>query len=209
LGGLQKGQQFTPGSASASLTKNFGVDPAVDEGTCPPPTPFGFDETGNGGSELQLKLATCKPDQTFVFDSAPGPPDDPTGPWVSVWASDQTQPRVPLIEKIVFPDKMVDGVPTLQHLAYTDAFPYDPSAAVRMPYCQLDPRDPSDLTGMTLAAGFLDDSTKGSVLPNDIGTNTQATSCLISLRIYVDANGNGWLEAYAYTDIDGLTKGTN
>src|SRR5207253_1677615 len=139
----------------------------VGEGTCPPPEVFGSDQT-NG--VLQIKLAACKPNQTFVFDT------EPNVPWVSVWASDQTQPLVPLIEKIVFPDPIVDGVPTLQHIAYTDAFPYDPSAAVQMPFCKLDPRDQSDASGMTLASAFKPDSTKSQVLPTDIGTTTPASS---------------------------------
>ena len=213
LGGLLKGQQFTPATPSASVTENFGVDPAVEEGTCPPPTPFGFDNTGAGGSELQIQLADCKPNQTFVFNFAPGPPADPNGPWVSVWASDQTQPKVPLIEHIVFPDPIVNGKPTFEHLSYTDTFPYDPTAAERMAFCQKDPRvpgpgDPSGL--MTLPQGFSDQVFQTDVLPaTNVGTQTPATTCLISLRTFVDANGDGWMEAYAATDIDGLTRGTN
>jgi hypothetical protein len=206
---LQKGQTFQPGSSGAMVTENFGVDPAVPEGGCPPgpPTTFGFDNTASGGSALQIKLAGCKAKpQSFVFDS--GAPDDPNFPWVSVWASDQTQPLVPLIERIVFPDAIVNGAPSLQHLAYTDAFPYDPAAAEQMAFCKLDPRDPSDLSGMTLAPGFTNDSTKSQVLPaTNAGTPTPATSCAISIRTYVDASGNGFLEAYLYTDIDGFTKG--
>jgi SdrD B-like protein len=203
---LQKGQQFTPSSAAASVTENFGVDPAVAEPEpCPPPTPFGIDNTGTGGSELQIKLAACKPNQTFVFNS--GALGDGS-PFVSVWASDQTQPLVPLIEKVVFPDPIVSGAPKFQHLAYTDAFPYDPDVAQQMAFCKLDPRDPSDTTGMTLAAGFLNDSTKSQILPaTDAGATTPATSCVISLRTYVDASGDTFLEAYVWSDIDGFTKG--
>ncbi len=211
---LLKGQTFQPGSSGASVTENFGVDPAVAEPTpCPPPTPFGIDNTGTGGSELQIQLAACKPNQTFVFDSAPGPPDDPNGPWVSVWASDQTQPLVPLIEHIVFPDPITNGKPTFEHLLYTDAFPYDPLAAERMAFCQKDPRvpGPGDPNGlMTLPQGFTDQEFKTDVLPaTNVGTQTPATTCLISLRTYVDANGKGWLEGYAASDIDGMTRGGN
>lgn len=204
---LQKGQQFTPSSAGANVTENFGVDSAVPEGGCPPgpPTPFGINNTGTGGSELQIQLAACKPNQTFVFNS--GTLGDGS-PFVSVWASDQTQPLVPLVEKVVFPDPIVDGAPKLQHIAYTDTFPYDPSAAQQMAFCKLDPRDPSDPNGMTLASAYQSDSTKSNVLPaTNVGTSTPATSCVISLRTYVDASGNGWLEAYVYSDIDGFTKG--
>jgi hypothetical protein len=208
---LQKGQTFQPSSSGATVTENFGVDPAVPEGNCPPgpPTTIGFDNTGSGGSALQIKLAGCKANpQSFVFDS--GAPGDPNFPWVSVWAADQTQPLVPLIEKIVFPDPIVNGAPKLQHIAYTDVFPYDPAAAQQMAFCQLDPRDPAGGPGgMTLAPGFLADSAKSQVLPaTNAGPNpAPATSCLISLRTYVDANKNSWLEAYVYTDIDGFSKG--
>ena len=206
---LQKGQTFQPSSSGSTVAENFGVDPAVPEAGCPPgpPTTFGFDNTSSGGSALQIKLAGCKArPQSFVFDS--GSPGDPNYPWVSVWASDQTQPEVPLIERIVFPDPITGGKPTLQHLAYTDVFPYDPAASEQMAFCRLDPRDPSDLSGMTLANGFLNDSTKSQVLPaTNAGTPTPATSCAISIRTYVDASGNSWLEAYVYTDIDGFTKG--
>jgi hypothetical protein len=204
LGGLPKGQQFQPNSAVANVIENFGVAPAVPEAGCPPgpPQPFGIDQTTG---LLQIKLAACKPNQTFVFNS--GNLNDGS-PFVSVWASDQTQPLVPLIEKVVFPDPIVSGAPKFQHLAYTDVFPYDPAAAEQMAFCKLDPRDPSDPSGMTLAAGFLDDSTKTQVLPaTNAGTATPATSCAISIRTYVDASGNTFLEAYAYGDIDGFTKG--
>jgi hypothetical protein len=210
LGGLPKGQQFQPSSAGANVTKNFGVDPAVAEPTpCPPQTPFGFNETNN---ELQIQLATCKPNQTFVFNS--GNLNDGS-PFVSVWASDQTQPLVPLIEKVVFPDPIVSGAPKFQHLAYTDVFPYDPAAAEQMAFCKLDPRDPSDPNAMRLLGtagppptGFRNDNSKSLVLPDtNAGTATPATSCVISLRTYVDANGNSFLEAYVWSDIDGFTKG--
>jgi len=200
LSGLQKGQQFTPSSASANVTENFGVDPAVPE-PCPPPSPFGGDQT-NG--ELQIQLATCKP-QTFVFNS--GTLSDGTTPFVSVWASDQTQPKVPLIEKILFPDPIVSGTPEYTGLSYTDDFPYDPAAAEPMAFCKLDPRDPGDPNGMTLTAHFQGDNNKGEVLPaTNAGTQTPATTCAISIRTFVDAGGKTWLEAYAYSDIDGFTK---
>lgn len=208
---LPKGQQFTPTLGSDSFTENFGVAPAIGEGTCPPQTPFGGDQTGG---ELQIQLGQCKAGQTFVFDTGNYPP--PNGaPWASVWAGDQTLVKVPMIEKWLFPDPIkADGTPTYTHIDYTDVFPYDPSVAQQMPMCKLDPRDSSDPNGMTLSTNlggynYTLDTNKGRVLPsyNPDGT-TPATSCAISIRIYVDASGNSWLEVYAYSDIDSWGKAT-
>ena len=147
-----------------------------------------------------IQLAACKPNQTFVFNS--GTLGDGT-PFVSVWASDQTQPLVPLVEHVVFPDPIVNGAPKFQHLAYTDTFPYDPAAAEPMASCLRDPR-----TGaMTLPAGFTDADFHAVLPATNAGTNTPATSCLISVETYVDSSGKHWLEAYALSDIDGFTKG--
>jgi hypothetical protein len=54
---------------------------------------------------------------------------------------------------------------------------------------------------------FTQDANKGLVLPafNPDGV-TPATSCAISTRIYVDANGKTQLEVYAYSDIDSWGK---
>jgi hypothetical protein len=130
-----------------------------------------------------------------------------------VWASDQTQPLVPLIEKIVFPDPIVPnknegGTPKYTGLSYTDAFPYDPGVAEPMPTCKVDPRDPSDPSGMSLPAGFTDAQLHSDVLPDKNGGPNPgtATSCVISVKTYVDAAGNTRLEAYVATDIDGFTR---
>jgi hypothetical protein len=201
-GALPKGQQFQPGSADATVTENFGVDPSVTD-PCTPPAPFGIDFTGNNppGSELMIQLAACKPNQTFVFNSGILP--DGTTPFVSVWASDQTQtPVVPLVEHIVFPDPLVNGAPKYVGLSYTDTFPYDPSAAESMATCKSDPR-----TGdMTLPSGFLDSDLQALLPATNVGTSTPATSCVLSVKTYVDASGKTWLEAYALTDADGFTK---
>ena len=212
LSGLQKGQQFTPSTPRANVTKNFGVDPAVNEPTpCPPQVPFGSNQT-NG--ELQIQLAGCKPFQTFTFSNGTLPDGSL---WASVFAADQVvtpaNPEIPLIEKWTFPDPIkADGTPTFTHVDYTDVFPYDPAAAQELPQCKLDPRDPSDPNAMTISTDvggvdFTLDANKGLVLPafNPDGT-TPATSCAISTRIYVDASGNTWLEVYAYSDIDSWGK---
>jgi hypothetical protein len=203
-GALQKGQQFQPSSAGATLTENFGVDPSQAQ-PCDPPVPFGIDLTGDNppGSLLKIQLAACKPNQTFVFNSGilGAPPD--TTPFVSVWASDQTLTQVvPLVEHIVFPDPLVNGAPKYTGLSYTDTFPYDPAAAEPMATCNSDPR-----TGdMTLPSGFMDSDLQALMPATNAGTSTPATSCVLSVKTYVDANGKTWLEAYALTDVDGFTK---
>jgi hypothetical protein len=202
---LPKGQQFTPSTGSATVTKNFGVDPSVAEPIpCPPQTPFGSDQTGG---ELQIQLATCKPNQTFVFQTGTIGTDDS---WASVFAADQSgstrNPEVPLVEKWVFTDPLnADGTPKYTHVAYTDVFPYDPSAAKPLPMCKLDPRDPSDPNGMTLSSNlggvdYTQDANKVRVLPGS------DTSCAISTKIYVDAQGVTRIEVFAYSDIDSWGK---
>jgi hypothetical protein len=209
LSGLPKGQQFQPGTASATVTKNFGVDLSVAD-NCPPQTPFGSDQTQG---EFQIQLATCKPNQTFVFDSG----TINGAHWASVFAADQVvtqqNPEVPLIEKWVFPDPLkADGTPMYEHVDYTDTFPYDPANAVQLPECKVDPRDlTADPSGMTLSTNvggvdFTQDANKGQVLPATNPDGTTATSCAISTRVYVDANGDHWLEVYAYSDIDSWGK---
>jgi SdrD B-like protein len=204
LSGLPKGQQFQPTTANAGVTKNFGVDPSVSEPTpCPPQTPFGGDQTGG---ELQIQLATCKPFQTFVFDT--GTIDG--APWASVFAADQVvtpqNPEVPLIQKWVFTDPLnADGTPKYTHVDYTDVFPYNPNDAKQLPMCKLDPRDPSDPNGMTLSSNlngvdYTQDANKTAVLPSS------DTSCAISTRIYVDAQGVTRIEVYSYSDIDSWGK---
>ena len=210
---LLKGQTFKPSSSGDNVTENFGVDPSVAPTPCDPPSPFGVDFTGDTppGNELMIQLAACKPNQTFVFNSGILP--DGTTPFVSVWASDQTLTQiVPLVEHIVFPDpidpdKAGGGAPRYTGLSYTDTFPYDPSVAEPMPTCKVDPRDPSDPSGMSLPSGFTDSMLHSNVLPaTNPGTSTPATSCVLSVRTYVDASGKTWLDAYAVTDIDGFTK---
>ncbi|HKD94309.1 MAG TPA: SdrD B-like domain-containing protein [Gaiellaceae bacterium] len=215
LTGLPKGQSFQPTTATPTVTRNFGVDQSEFENApqppCPPEVPFGADQT-NG--ELQIKLAGCKPSQTFVFGN--GTLADGSL-WASVFAADQvvtsSNPEVPAIEKWVFPDPIkADGTPRFTHVDYTDVFPYDPAVAQELPECRLDPRDPSDPSGMTISNNiggidFTQDSNKGLVLPafNPDGV-TPATSCAISTRIYVDAQGNTRLEVYAYSPIDSWGK---
>jgi hypothetical protein len=211
---LQKGQTFTPSSSGDNVTENFGVvEPVTDGGTCPPPSPFGIDNTGTGGSALHIQLATCKPGQTYVFNS--GVLLDGETPFVSVWANDQTLGKVPLIEHIVFPDPIVPskdggGAPKYTGLAYTDVFPYNPDAAEPMAVCKKDPRVPglNDPNGlMTLPQTFTDTNFHNDVLPaTNAGTATPATSCVLSVMTFVDASGNTWLDAYAASDIDGFTK---
>jgi hypothetical protein len=200
LSGLQKGQQFKPATGSDTVMEDFGVAPSVSD-PCSPPAPFGADLTGG---ELQIQLAKCKPSQTFVFNSGV---EADGKPWASVFAADQvmdpvTNPEVPLIEKWDFVDPLnPDGTPKYHHIDFTDVFPYDPTKAVELPMCKLDPRDPTDQNGMTLLPTYQDDSNKEQVLPQPQDGSTP-TSCAIQTRIYIADDGTTHLEVYAFSTID-------
>jgi hypothetical protein len=111
-------------------------------------------------------------------------------PFVSYWVDDTSQAAVPTVEKVTLPDAIQNGQPQYRNLFYEDGggFPVDASSLRPMQYCNLDPRDGSEF-GLNASAG---------VLPSG------ETSCIISLRIYVDAAGNGWLEVYDYSLTDSI-----
>jgi len=92
--------------------------------------------------------------------------------------------------RLPLPDAIQNGQPQYRNLFYEDGggFPVDASSLRQMQYCNLDPRDGSEF-GLNASAG---------VLPSG------ETSCIISLRIYVDAAGNGWLEVYDYSLTDSI-----
>lgn len=202
---LIKGQQFTPVTATDTVTaKNFGNVPAVLQ-PCVPPMPFGV--TDPGGSSYLIQLAACKPGQTFVFSltaaAIDGDPNNTPGT-VSVWVGDETlTPKVPLVEKIVFPFTIQpSSSEPLLVMHYDDTFPFSVVGAPTMPFCNLDPRDPSAIANPDFAIlpAYATHAGAAAVLP--IG----ATSCLIvqtesSTRL---ASGVGTYTAYVYSELDGL-----
>lgn len=204
---LIKGLVFTPLTATDTITaKDLGNVPAILQ-PCSPPQPFGPPASGNVSYSIQL--AACKPGQTFVFALIPAVVDGidtNTAPTVSVWVGDETQtPKVPLVEKIVFPFTIQPGATEpLLIMHYDDTFPFSIVEAPTMPFCNLDPRDPTALSNpdFTLLAAYTTHSGASSVLP---GT---ATSCLIvqtesSTRLG-SASGPGAYTAYVYSELDGL-----
>jgi SdrD B-like domain len=201
-GELKKGYSFTATSAAQDITgKDFGNVPAITE-PCPPPSPFGTDPN------YQIQLATCKAGQTFVFSSTSAVIDgnsNTPSPTFSVFVGDETQPLVPLVEKIVAPFTIV--TPTILNpqplvtLVYDDTFPFSLADAVPMPFCQRDPR----ATEFGLATRYGTAPYYASeVLP---GT---ATSCLIlqsQSAIRPDPTNHpdqGTYTAYVYSELDGL-----
>ena len=203
---LIKGWVFTPQTATDTITaKDLGNVPAVLQ-PCSPPQPFGPPASGNVSYSIQL--AACKPGQTFVFALIPAVVDGidtNTPPTVSVWVGDETQTKVPLVEKIVFPFTIQPGATEpLLIMHYDDTFPFSIVGAPTMPFCNLDPRDPAALSNpdFTLLAAYTTHTGASSVLP---GT---ATSCLIvqtesSTRLG-SASGPGAYTAYVYSELDGL-----
>jgi hypothetical protein len=179
-GELRKGYSFTPSSSTQALGSNdFGNVPAV---ACTSPM-------GTPGS-YQIQLAHCKPNE-FVFDSGTSASGSP---FVSVWASDQTQPPVPMVEKITWPYDVTAGQNQFK-VIYNDTFPFT-ATPTNMQYCQLDPR--TSTSSFDLQLPYQDDSAKGSVLP---GTET---SCLISTTESADGHFVAWI----YSDIDGWRSTT-
>jgi SdrD B-like protein len=197
-GELKKGYSFTPTSAFQAITgKDFGNVPAVNEPACPPPTPFGL-------PNYQIQLAACKPGQTFVFASTTGVVDgNPAtlSPTVSVFVGDETQPLVPLVEKIVEPFTIQTPQPAVT-LVYDDTFPFSLADAVPMPFCKLDPR----ISGseFNLQTAYSTHAGASSVIPSG------ATSCLIlqsQSAIRPDPANHpdqGTYTAYVYSELDGL-----
>jgi len=184
-GELSRGYTFTATSPTQTVTdRDFGN---VAAAACTSP----FDPFGDG--TYLVRLATCK-SNTYVFNHG----TTPAGRiFVSLWAHDQSQPNQPLVEKITWPYNQSQGQNQFKVL-YTDAFPFDLSQLHEMKYCQVDPRDASDTSGLKLAAtgahDYTQDASKAFVLP------TGETSCLISTTESAD----GTFVAFVYSDIDGF-----
>ena len=123
--------------------------------------------------------------------------------FASVTPLDTTQPKVPVVEKIIW--TFAGNVQEQGNIRYDDAVPYDTVNAPDMKYCNFDPRLPGG-DGMTLAAAYDQflAGESGLVLP------AGETSCLISKAATVDppvsppANPpTGHLLVYVYSALDG------
>jgi hypothetical protein len=173
-GDLAKGWALTKPSPTQTISENFGNVAAIMCTT----SPFG---------PANYQIGTCKPTQRYVFHSGilNGKP------FVSYWVDDTSQTAVPTVEKITLADPIQNGQPQYRNFFYEDGagFPVDASSLKQMQYCLLDPRSGE------FGLNTIDPS---SVLP------AGETSCIISLRNYVDAAGNGWLEVYDYSLTDSI-----
>lgn len=195
-GNLPKGYQFTASSTTQKVTGDtFGNVPAV---LCSEPM-------GPDNFKAQLPGANGCKNNTFAFNSGLDPNRN-NKPFVSLLVGDPTQPQVPATEKLTFSDPMINGQPQYKGLEYTDQFPVDYSKVQTMPYCLVNPLDPSNtldyMTGadpsLILAHLYTDPSNSSQVLPNG------ATSCVISVTTTAPktAGGDGTLTAYVYSLVD-------
>jgi hypothetical protein len=195
-GALPNGTAFTPTTASATETANFGNVPGV---ACTEPM-------GISGFRVLLPGSTGCKNNTFAFDS--GNDANRNGkPFFSLLVGDPTQPLVPAAEKLTFADPIgANGQPLYTGLEYTDTFPVVESSVVAMPYCLVDPLDPGNTsdyeatapTDLRLADPYTTASGSGAVVP------AGATSCVISITTTAPttAGGNGSLVAYVYSLVD-------
>ncbi len=201
-GELRKGYVLTPTSPTQEISgKHFGnVSGAV---TCA--QPFGL-------SNYTVYFHTCKPN-TYVFSSGTYSGGQP---YVSVWPVDQTQPKVPVVERITFPfaATTVGGVtahrqnpfarlsagtssPSWDDLLYDDVFPFSRADLKPMLICNLDPRiASSEFVLQTSPTNYGSISNAGVVIPN----YPNETSCLIQAT---QAAGGAYT-AYVYSALDGL-----
>ena len=170
---LPKGYVLTPGGEGASITGNdFGNVPAHSASTGTITTP---DNT------YQANLGSPKDVNVVIND---GTTSDGK-PYVSLWSGDSTGTKVPILEKITFPNGLNDdGTFKYTQVEYTDGFPFVPADAKPMPACKVDPRDPADPDSLTTE--FKNPSTEDQVLP------AGATSCLIVESPYADPDGHAF-----------------
>jgi hypothetical protein len=180
---LKKGYSFVPTSATQSFSGNdFGNVQAIQQPTCPPTTPFGTTD-----ESYVIQLAACKPDQQYVFNSG----TDGGKPFASVWAADELQANVPMVERIRW--SFAGNTQNPFTVIYDDTFPFSRADAVPMHYCKVDPRT----SEFDLDPQFNDLSEMGAVLPGS------DTSCLISTTESADTATNMKFVAYVYSSIDG------
>jgi hypothetical protein len=145
-----------------------------------PAAPFG---TTDGS--YQIQLAGCKAN-AFVFRAGTL---NNGAPVARVWAGDQTQSLVPLVEKITWPYNAAGGQNQLT-VVYNDTFPFT-GPPKTMKYCLVDPRTGG--TGLTLAPPYDTSAAASSVLP------AGETSCLITTT----ESATGTLVVYVYSEADG------
>lgn len=143
-----------------------------------------------------IELPSCAGKSNVFFDFNSGTTNG--GNFVSVFSYGGAGPSTtPLVEQITG-TLSGDTQPTLQ---YSDKNPVVTLHDMR--YCQVDPRaggaDP-----LTLAGGYQTIGNASSVLPAaDQANDPEDSSCLISMRTWVDSSSVVHFEAYIYSTIDG------
>jgi len=169
-GELAKGYDFTP-TSSAGATGDFGN---VGGYPCNS-APVGIDP---------YTVGACKLGETYVFN---------TGllsgaPFVDYWVGDPSLASIPVVERLNFPDQIVNGQPASTKLRYADGggFPVNLVTLSQMQYCKIDPRNGE----LTLDPSY----SQADVLP------TGETSCVLSIKTTapVPPNADGTLQAYVY-----------
>jgi hypothetical protein len=153
------------------------------------------------------QVGTCKPGETYVFQSGTISSGLYAGhPYVNYAVGDPTQPQVATVEKVTFADPFTadssgNPVPTYTSILYLDdnGFAGTFESAMPMQYCELDPRDTSaseypNSYALQSPYDAVGAGGSGLVLPGS------ETACLISLKITAPSAGGttGALEAYLY-----------
>ena len=201
-----KGYDFKPAAATEQVGgKDFGNVPA---GPCQAP----FNTTNGTISYTALLAGACK-QNTFVQSS--GFVADTTIPYVSIWAGDQTKPKVGMVEKITFPYPV--NAQNDVELRYDDVFPFSPNQAVAMLQCNLDPRNANAPANKDLSLLPSYDGLDASLNPYADPAAAQAefnlvlpageTSCYITATEQVDGSGVRQYVVYVYSSIDGFRDG--
>jgi hypothetical protein len=171
---LAKGYDFTP-TSSAGATDDFGN---VGGFPCNS-APVGINP---------YTVGECKAGQTYVFNSGTLDGTLNGTPFVDYWVGNPNQLPIPVVERLNFPDQIVNGQPASTKLRYADGggFPVNLLTLSQMQYCKIDPRNGGELT--------LGAYTLAQVLPPG------ETSCVISIKTTapVPPNAAGTLQAYVY-----------
>jgi hypothetical protein len=143
-----------------------------------------------------IELPSCAGKDNVFFDFNSGTTGGQN--FVSVYSfGGAGTPTTPMVEQIT---GTLSGS-TQPTLTYSDLNPAGTLHKMRL--CQVDPRaggaDPLALSGAYQPIG-----SKSSVLPSADPTNDpEDSSCLISMRTWVDTGGGVHFEAYVYSTIDG------
>jgi hypothetical protein len=184
-----------PAQSASGLPPFYGLSQTVfcytPKITCQPNVPL--NDPQNPGETIELPSCAGKDNVFFDFNSGTTAGQN----YVSVYSyGGSGTPNTPMVEQIT---GTLSGStqPTLQ---YSDLNP--PGTLHDMRYCQVDPRA-GGADQLALASAYQSISGASSVLQIPNGDDPESTSCLITMRTWVDTSGVLHFEAYVYSDIDG------